>query len=227
MKKTLCLLMALVMLLGATGVCAEETQELPEIDFRGVKLGSTLADVQTVLEVNPHNAETFCGTDLSEIMFDFYYYASPKYAHPENPGCFLDEEIGYLNLDVAGYEADHVGMYFVRPVIDGIISDDNSEAIFYAGSYSFSSGDINTTVDDLEKKLTTLYGTPEKQKINGGTALVWYGADDTAISLWSYGTGPYAGLSYVWLGAEALIDEAKNAYEAPAPVDNTNNFDGL
>lgn len=226
MKKIFCLLMALVMLMGATGVFAEETQELPEIDFRGVKLGSTLAEMQTVLEDNPYNAETYCGTDLSDIMFDTYYLLSPHYTHPENPVCFLEGARLANGRNVAGYEATYVGTYFVRPVTDGVISTDNAETVFYAGSYGFEGGDIDTMVDDLEKKLTTLYGTPEKQKVNDGTALIWYGANDTAISLWSYGRYPYVGLSYVWLGAETLIEEARNAYD-PAPVDNTNNYNGL
>ncbi len=209
----------------------KKRRKLPEIDFRGIKLGATLAQVQEMLGLDPYKPETFCGTDLSDIMFDFCWFAAPKYMHPENPDCFLYGEIGHVdsNRNIAGHDAAWTELYFVRRTDDGEVSANDAEAVFYAGSYSFdafSGNDIDAIIDDLEKKLTVLYGVPEKQKSNGGNALVWYGADDTAISLWSY-EHSYARLSYVWLGAEALIEEARNAYEAPAPVDNSSNFNGL
>ncbi len=234
MKKVFCLLMAFA-LLGTAGAFAEEAQELPEIDFRGIKLGAALADVQAIMEIVTEPAEGYYGTNLSDILFGRCWIISGGLWEPysEDPACFLWMELqtwSRLNIgDVAGHEPQFTEMFFVRPVIDGMISADDAKAVFYAGSYTFfDSG--GATANDLEAKLTALYGAPEKPEVNkpgwdGWCALVWHGADDTVISLFS--NGREVRLSYAWLGAEALIEEARNAYETPAPVDNTGNFNGL
>ncbi len=207
MRKVCCLLMVLVMLLGVTNAWAQETQELPEIDFRGIKFGSLLADVVAMTELWPVEA----------------YEEMPK---------SIVWAVKQRIQDVAGHKPERqTELFFVRPVSEGIISDDMFEALFFAGRYTFTdeSGEI---ARDLETKLTAFYGTPENRVIQfyeeQWDAIAWDGAGNTAILLFYPAGGIQTRLAYVWLDAAPLIEAAENAEVAPAPVeDNSRNYNGL
>ena len=89
---------------------------------------------------------------------------------------------------VAGYEAD-IKLWFVYPVTDGIVMNNEADAVFYAGSYEFPSwNDVVSIHTDLKGKLTTLYGNP------------FYAGDDLSVPM----------------GELALNENAMNWYNSDA-----------
>lgn len=107
-----------------------------------------------------------------------------------------------------GYTADFTTLFFVRPVVEGALNQNDNEAVFYAGSYDFFSS--TTALEDLTNKLTALYGEGKTQNNDSDSkSIVWNGKDDTQIYLTSFDTiSNYTRLVYVWNGAETMIEDA-------------------
>lgn len=147
MKKILSLVLTL-MLLGASAA-AENLYE-KEIQFAEFTFGMTFEQVRSQVWVdsiefrrNPKPTR-LVGDALSEvysIVYDELSVAAQFSAR-------LQER------DVAGHRAQ-VHMYFTYP--DSARND--SQAVFYAGTYMFYENG-KSTFEDLKAKLSTIYGTP-------------------------------------------------------------------
>lgn len=220
MKKILCIILSLIALFSCSAL-AEETADLPAIDFRGYPLGSALADMEFEDRKNIYSLYDGHAATIEELITS---NATVWFDDNKNEATLL-----YYNFwvdEVAGYHVSDANMFFIRPVVDGMISENDDEAIFFAGKYDFLLNNKGEEAyNDLASKLTTLYGEPETKKdVRGQTVLFWYGLNDTAITL--YRRRGDVTLAYVWLGAETLIEEARNAYVEPV-VDNAENMSGL
>lgn len=232
MKRIIAMLVAAVVLMTAFSAFAEE---LPSITFRGLSFGMTYrAAVENGRA--PDGAipvsVPYIGR-IDEIIYRSEYLEGLNLIDP-------DEKLSSIMLmsydsgvDVAGYTAYQVDWRFVRPLVDGKISMNDDDAIFYAGWYSIQSPDYRALEKDLTEKLTTLYGEPEgiyDIEISWGVfekaMIVWQGRDDIRIILTTDG---YSGcrLAYVWMGAQELIDAVYSAEEAVEPVEATYSLNGL
>lgn len=140
--------------------------------------------------------------------------------------------------EVAGYKTSAVNYYFVYGVNNGeLVTDwEPSQDRFYSGQYVFDNpADISTMFDDLMTKLTGLYGEPDETKAPTETPaedkhVFWYGDRETGVAL-SIRCADENGaelnqitITYFWLGADALLEEAHNALhglvEKPEPTPN-------
>lgn len=67
MKKVLALLLTLMMF-SCVAVAEETTEELPEINFRGATLGTTLGEVKDILECNVRNGDRRTIHSVDELL---------------------------------------------------------------------------------------------------------------------------------------------------------------
>jgi len=195
MKKLLCLVCVAMMLVS----CSAFAEELPEIDFSGIKLGSTAAEVdETVGKQLTHcigRNNTFYRTrDMATHIFGDSYNDDEVYA--DKLTLYID---GFGSNSIFGYDLLTSRLFFVRPIKDGVIEADDNNSIFYAGVYTFVSD--KTTKKELTSKLNAQYGKAKKE----GKVLVWYGANSTAIILGS--SGGSVQLVYAYLEGDTMYEE--------------------
>lgn len=235
MKKILALLLAVLMLASIGCAWAEgTTEELPEIAFRDVQLGENCGKFKKTVDVlkNETILKGFYPAHeyLTYRIDDIILYWDFNQNNETNNNALLKDvvlfgEIGtYFNYNggtlVAGYKPSRVDAFFVRPVADGAIVANDDAAIFYAAYYAFNNCD-DAMEADLTSKLSSLYGTAgnttveQSKNAPGNKYIVWYGANDTEVTL--YRSGRTICIVYAWRGAEALIDEALAIAEANQP----------
>lgn len=242
MKKLLAMILC-VMMLGA--VCLAE--ELPVIQFRGVSLGTTLGEMKAATgERIDAASNTWMPSAIEDIIKgDSVVFLTGAFSLTEDAVMATEEQTAVAFLqdvvwdaaEVAGYSCTTM-RYYVRPVQDGVLDMDDDHAMLYAGRYEIYAqmNQVEETVADLTAKLTQLYGTPEveeKYEDFGFTTVLaesrttWYGADDTEVVICA---NPFNSnviyLSYVWRGAQPLIDTARECIVVET-VDNSTNFNGL
>ncbi len=138
--------------------------------------------------------------------------------------------------EIAGYKTSAVNYYAVLSVNNGELVTDLQKDKFYTGQYVFDNpDDINAMFDDLKGKLTELYGEADETKEPVETPaedkhVFWYGAGETGVAL-SIRCADENGaelnqitITYFWLGADTLLEEAHNALhglaEKPEPTPN-------
>ena len=91
--------------------------------------------------------------------------------------------------EVAGYKTSAVNYYGVYSVKNGELVTDLCQGRFYAGQYVFDNpDDINAMFDNLNGKLTGLYGEADETKEPVETPaedkhVFWYGAEETGVAL--------------------------------------------
>ena len=164
-----------------------------EILFRGLPWGCTPATAIEGLAINGFPKET--PTDGASIMSLGQYSDSlDKYGSKwcKNGGCqlsyyFLD------NVKVAGHEVAYSIVYFAYPELDDSIFPYADYAELVQAYYTINATDKFAVYEDLESKLSGLYGTPETfQDVQGyfntnydtiTDISVWQGDNNTAVVL--------------------------------------------
>ena len=217
MKKVLSMMIALMLLCS---VCMAET--LPEIYFRGIPFGTTIAEIEQIEQLwSEAYSDKWTETNIDNIMLGKMLMEEDTVGEK----AMMVECLSSVE-EVAGYSCAMAYRYFVRPVENGQIVEDSSRAILYAGSYMLIAESLDETppaIADLTNKLTQLYGAPVMDE----NMVVWHGANDVEVALYNNGHSNIIQLTYAWRGAQLLIDAARQAVDSPVVVDNSQNFDGL
>lgn len=206
----------LVLFLFSCTAIAEDN--LPEINFRGLKLGSTASEVFAILgDTDP---------SLSHGQNDCSYAPVNVAGNSiglRNPEDNKNNEIAILeyclnNRELAEHECWETRLYFVKPVVDGVLAEDEMDSIFYAGTYTL---DI-AAKDDIKAKLTELYGKPEKGQHNRKESYTWYGKNNTVIYMTQDDIlKNFLGISYAWLGFEDVFSETCTYLENQRAMDSS------
>lgn len=68
------------------------------------------------------------------------------------------------NIDLAGYSISNIDMYFMYKNSGESISLEPDDAIFYKAIYRMKVVNAKDVYNDLVKKMTSIYGTPKKNK---------------------------------------------------------------
>ena len=96
-------------------------------------------------------------------------------------------------FEVAGYKTTDITLHFAYKVIDGVITHKEEDTLFYGAQYEFEPADSKFMIDDLKKKLSSLYGEIDEDGNRSVSNIwkyewwIWKGADNTAVSLtWEY-----------------------------------------
>lgn len=142
------------------------------------------------------------------------------------PDVFLSDDMLDVD-DVAGYMPFQSLAFFVRPVENGSLVQENDRAVLYAGVYLFEFGtkEVEDNYRDILGKLTSIYGEP----ISENRGFLWQGANQTVIHLTNGGAERtnVVRLSYLWTDAQQMIDEAYAVVADEPAVDNSTNTNGL
>ncbi len=182
MKRTLALLLALLLALGGMAL-AEAGEKV--IRFRDLEWGASYEDVRQQVELDDLEALTppiystayrmYNGEDASfETDTDFYArYASDAV-----------DAIG----KVAGYTLKRIALYFAAvPDGSGSFPGDAAHTALYMARYDVECDDWETTFESLTNKLTKLYGDVDLVgESESNPANVWYGGDGSMVSLRMY-----------------------------------------
>ncbi len=234
MKKIAYLLFVVVMLLHCGFAFAEDIYE-NEICFRGVAWG---ASYDETLKAMPDEIK-FYGLQDRE-----YWYTNEVNMFDEgindyykgHLGCYTYTMTSSLkDLKVAGYEIENLSLYFCYLTgEDGLLIKDEEHTALVFAYYKLEPKDHEAVYEDLITKLTSLYGDVDVTRHDSSyishTQNMWYGADETMVSVVKedYPTGShYIYIKYGFSGADDLI---KAAYEAAVLEETRNaasNTDGL
>ena len=216
----------LTLFLFACSAIAEDN--LPEISFRGMKLGATAGEIATIFEnegkfLSLSSGDPDCSYSPKDAAYAFmartYDVKDGKY----NKEAIL---INYeSSMEIAGHSTWGGIMCFVKPIVNGCISENEMDSIFYAGTYAF---DISAK-KDLKNKLTELYGKPEKSTYNKNEIYTWYGKNNTAIYMTENrkAISNFLGITYAWLGFDQVFKETFDYLEANSITPNMNSTSGL
>lgn len=220
MKKLL--ITCLVLFLFSCAAIADDN--LPEINFRGLKLGATASEVFAILgKTDPHlyYGNNYCSYAPINVACNSIGLRIPDDSK-NNEMAILEY---YLNNDeLAGHPCWSTCLYFVKPVVDGSMVESDMDSIFYAGTYALD----NSAKDDIKAKLTELYGKPEKGKHNKKESYTWYGKDNVVIYMTEDSQiQNFLGISYAWLGFEEVFKETCTYLEENCPAKDTSSTVGL
>ncbi len=232
MKKTICLVLTLLLLVPCFAALAEAAEEpateiyAKPILFRGIPWGSTWEEAQKAFPEG--------------IEFDVSGYkgfsSAEKYLLWNSNTIYSDEILGnrYITtalngLKVAGYPLSEIQLFFLG-TSDGngnLITDETHSALIYTQYYfgPFKSKSArNEAFADLLDKLTALYGDIDVSRTDK-SAYLWYGADGTMVSLIN-SSGTAFMIRYGFSGADEMIELAHQILNYGDVLD-TSNTDGL
>ena len=149
-------------------------------------------------------------------------------------------------ISVAGYMTSSVYLYFAFVPVDGVLTKTEEDSALYGAQYKFDTKNLQEMSTDLNNKLVSLYGPPQKENSdsdlwgNKYKYTYWYGANDTAVVLRTVDTSNDSTnlyedeivISYVWLEGDRLLQEAsdilkKEAIEKEAEAYGNHITDGL
>lgn len=181
MKRTLALLLALLLALG--GMALAEAGE-KAIRFRDLEWGASYEDVRQQVELDDLEA-------LTTIHSTAYRMYDGEDASFE-AGTDFNAEYASDAVDaigkVAGYKLKRIALYFAAvPDGSGSFPGDAAHTALYMARYDVACDDWEAAFESLTNKLTKLYGDVD---LVGGSesnpANVWYGGDGSMVSLRKY-----------------------------------------
>ena len=155
-KRFLSVLLCLVVMLTSVTGFASGVETSKPITFAGFEFGKTFDEIRS--ENLIATIDFKYGRYSARFLADALSRVSEE-ASMRNMGtayCFtarLKE-----GSKVGGYDAD-LTLWFVYPQQDGVLIQNEGEAVFYAGEYSFFSNE-QAQYDDLKEKLELVYGEP-------------------------------------------------------------------
>lgn len=158
MKKMFTFMMVLMLVLSSSVCLADGAETSKTISFSGYTFGDTFANIRKDMRLS--TVEFQCGQRNARMIGDALADMAERDLPDSNTTstCFFSRPSGMGK--VAGYEAD-IKLWFVYPVTDDVMINNEADAIFYAGGYEFPSwNDVVPIHTDLQGKLETLYGSP-------------------------------------------------------------------
>ena len=199
MKKTLALLLALLLCLTVSGAGCGETgqgpfpEDLPDITFFGAVFGSRAEEVRKCLGMEP----CITLTEGLPVLIEDICALGRDYDRAYSNDIRGRFRYGLIDGYTFGDSPARVILFFVLPLVDGVPARDN-DALFYAAALQFiESNDPDNLLNCLAENLSAKYGEAE----NGA----WQGNGGVTVSLRA--NAGAVNLSYVWHGAEEIIEE--------------------
>lgn len=229
MKKVLCLILLVTLMLGS--VAFAEIEE--EIKFRGVDWGLAAPDVLQTLSSGDIKWKSGSVTTGRKIESQ----ASGEWSNYYGHDCLYYVEMSSSSsLSVAGYDVSSATLYFACTEKDGKITHDAADTTFYMAKYRFKPKDLQAVYDDFVVKLSSIYGEPDQKYTDNGIITYqytyWYGKNNTAVILTSDDNWDNVDINYVWYEGEEVMKKA-DELQRQAELDEesshfgTDNTDGL
>lgn len=221
MKRLLSVLVVLILTCVFIGALGETAEEKKEITFRNIPWGSSYETV------NADNS----GWNLRMYAGDFYDVKSV--ANVLSGGSDYTKDYEYkdiniiasgsgVNINVAGYTATTVKLYFAYTPVDGVLTRTTKDSSMYGALYGFDKvNNVEPIEHDLIEKLSKIYGEPSKtdeSKSWSGNKIrqtYWYGANDTVVCLHVIASKDSEDSSfdicYAWLKGDDLLAAANQS----------------
>lgn len=210
-------------------------QAIPEdtdgISFRGIPWFSSLETAETMIgQVSKYRS----ADDLRRLSYTDYSSVSSGADRVDGElGC----NISYSGQNVAGYKPSSTCICYIFPIVEGQIVREFDLAQMYMGYYEFEDedyGDLSSVYDDLQTKLSKLYGKGKSSSSKYFTNIVWQDEMGNKIRLQIDDDASYLTLAYVASAADSRLDEMADACAAEKAQaeeairqQNINNTDGL
>ena len=228
MKKIIVVFMAAMMLLGLAGTALAYDAE---ITFQGIPWGSSYEEAGHIL----FDSEFFIIEEEIALQMDEKEFLQNVMYMSRCTPCYLIEKKGAIRVDSSsdfkqvGYECNvynpfgqlkSIGGYSFTPIMYFAGNGENEALI----AVSLSAGSDKAMFDDLEKKLTSVYGdrkTGKAETLTGSKATyyAWLGSNNTCI--WLFNDLSRIRLVYGTLDAESILNEYLSAAPTEKPVDST------
>ncbi len=215
-----------------------------EITFRDIPWGTSYADAKELLsdlDLWKLTGESYKTYSVEDITLGDYKGIS-----------FEKNDINIIgntwnsHIDVAGYTTEDITLFFAYVPVDGVLTKTEEDSALYGARYEFKPENLSEAADDLEEKLSSLYGEPDSTKTdsdiwgNKYTYITWTGKRNTEVvmkicdssqcSLSFYYDEIY--ISYVWLKGDELLQTAcdtliQNEKDAESEVYGNGSTGGL
>ena len=120
----------------------------------------------------------------------------------------------YAHVSVAGYDVEDTYACYLYPIQNGKIVHDDDLAELYFGWYVFGHNDYSDhegIYDDLNAKLTNLYGKGKKKSTRYNTTITWTDKKKNSIRLLINKDKNYVTLGYIAGDAEKRLNEMAKA----------------
>lgn len=233
MKKTVCMVLSIVLCLLTCTVYAEQTQESAPILFRNIPWGSNLPTALAALDgisFSDPNTDYACTVDYYILEDGDIKYTDHVCAK------IYARSRSISDMKVAGYELSGMNLLFAFTTDDsGMLPKDEEHTALAYADYEIKPKDLQFVMNDLLGKLTKTYGEPAGHRTTGRSITYdiyyWTGADGTIVSLVGkdYQSGSTeVSIRYSFYGAEDLFQKAMDAlvYEEMLKTD-TEDTSGL
>ena len=153
---------------------------------------------------------------------------------------YLDESD---NIRVAGYTPTEIGLYYAyTPDDNGKLNKTHQESMLYGAEYIFEPQELYGMRDDIEKKLSILYGEPDNFKEDDDnwidmyyTYTFWEGNNNTEVVLVTeedvnpdeeeYHTPNKLRVVYLWTMGDDLLQKASDAISQEMKEFEASNYD--
>lgn len=187
MKHCLSVILVLCLLCSNAAMAADKPHSDTDILFRNIQWGVSINDVSTALcDAGLPEGRTSHGFTVNDVD---YRYAT------DNVGIRHTIDESSLNkiggFYIAGHRVSEVRAMAIYGIVDGAISKDTADSKFYNATYYFEvpadKSEAQGVFDDLQQKMTVLYGEPG---VIDGTKTVnrvaWYGKDYHTMAVMYY-----------------------------------------
>lgn len=217
MKKKAILLTTLLSVLCTSTVLAGKTPE-KKILFRDIPWYSTKAETESVLFKEGAAATGWMSNPNEIYRMDASNYSSVTTKSDRVDGGGYRG--WYSGVSVAGYDVSDTYACYVYPLDDNgkiIASDEDAE--FYFGWYTFDKDDFSdhqAIYDDLNAKLSSLYGESTPGGDDYKTTAIWTDSENNIIRLLINADKDYVTLGYIAADANERLDAVQNALDQAA-----------
>nr|DAG86548.1 MAG TPA: hypothetical protein [Caudoviricetes sp.] len=143
------------------------------------------------------------------------------------------------DMEVAGYTAEDIELYFAYTTVDGTLPKTENFSALYGARYRINPVNLTEAKNDLINKLIQLYGDPRKETKDSDwsglnyTYTYWYGQNNTELVLKTTdASADTSGLfkntisiSYAWRNGDELLQNASDCLKSLA-ADSEQNIYG-
>lgn len=209
MKKVICIICVFLM---GVGIFSSAFADDKAISFRGFDWYTTKQDVEGQLFSEGASSGGWFSNSNDIYRLSGTDYANVTMGSDRVDGGGIRE--WYANVSVAGYNPSNTYACYVYAIQDGKIVYDENLAELYFGWYTFESdnfADFDGIFDDLNAKLTNLYGKGKKKATKYNTYITWTDKKKNMIRLYINDNKDYVTLGYIAGDAEKRLDAISKA----------------
>lgn len=174
--------LALVFLFCSFAIAESNISEGATIRFRDFEWYAPFEEVDATM-IRSSDATFMSHMDFENTTIDSINGAEWEYMYSDDR---VDEGgvcAYYYDISVAGYLAE-AELYYIYPIVNNTVRRDKNDAQLYLATYSISDlADMQAVYEDLNVKLSSLYGAGTDKSSNDFDGMYWQDSIGNAIWL--------------------------------------------